>query len=687
MPRIIHFFQILTCLCLFLFAKSALFASHYLGGNIEYSRISGNIYQIQLIVFRDCAGTSSNNIENIIVRSSLCNFNQTLSLPRIGSPTDISLLCPNAVSNCTNANGVAGGIQRVVYAGQINLANGCNDWTLTWVGAGRTSATNLLASPNNPNIVLRSTLNNTVSGSNNSPMFNYSPFTQICQGQANFYNLGAKDVDGDSLSYALIPCISGVGTYPALVNANYVANLSGTVPMNGITTLSPSSGNMGFTPTQGINQNVSICVRVTQWRNGIVIGATMQEFMLFANICTNTLPSITNVNNLGVISQNFNFCNSNASCFQITATDADALQNIQMQWGGEIPNASFTVVSVGNPSIANFCWQPTTQDIGTKYFTVQVRDDACPSNGSNIFAYQLNVSNSPPPINSIQTNASLISPKTYQICLGEAPNFSVSNSSNATFVWNFSGAIPNPSGSATSVSGAFFNIAGVFPIILESTSTCFSMGSNKDTIWLHVLNPPTPVAGQRRITITQGNTAGLVLAGLTPNDLVTWSPNTNITVTGQNTANVRPSVTTAYTATIYSRANTNASGLQSCAASVTFAVGVLPRLRSLNAAKEIFAENNQHDPNPAFVSVNESSQNEVTANIFPNPTSDKLIIETQGLEKYPNFVLLDALGRVVQTGSFESSPTVQLSLKHLSSGIYILKFEYPDAEPVRIIKQ
>ena len=70
----------------------------------------------------------------------------------------------------------------------------------------------------------------TFNGSNNSPVFSFKPLASACLNTGCFiYNPGATDVDGDSLSYSLLPCNASGYSYPAAANTFSINNVTGTL--------------------------------------------------------------------------------------------------------------------------------------------------------------------------------------------------------------------------------------------------------------------------------------------------------------------------------------------------------------------------------------------------------------------------------------------------------------------------
>jgi hypothetical protein len=266
-----------------------LHASHLLGSEITYECIGPNRYRVRMTVYRDCAGISAESSQTLRYSSAQCGVNTTITLNRVGSPVDITPLCPSQVSRCQSSSGPFG-FQEVIYEGIINLPPGCgSDWVLSWSLCCRNDAINNLTSPGNQNMGVTATLDNTIQPiCNNSPVFNNEPAAILCVNQPFVYNHGVSDPDGDSLYFSLGNCIQGVGS-----NVNYSGSWNGTTPLptsSGVT-IDPFTGAISFTPTQtfvGV-----ICVKVEEFRNGVKIGEVNRDMQFRVINCSNTPPVAT----------------------------------------------------------------------------------------------------------------------------------------------------------------------------------------------------------------------------------------------------------------------------------------------------------------------------------------------------------------------------------------------------------
>ena len=64
----------------------------------------------------------------------------------------------------------------------------------------------------------------------------------------------------------------------------------------------------------------------------------------------------------------------------------------------------------------------------------------------------------------------------------------------------------------------------------------------------------------------------------------------------------------------------------------------------------------------------------IDVSLYPNPTHDAVILQMDAVTPGTQFVLSDAKGKIVSTGSVTSEET-KLDMQHLSSGVYQLHIQ------------
>jgi gliding motility-associated-like protein len=365
------------------FSPLTSYATHVQGGNITYKCLGGNQYEVSLALYRDCAGATAPTSVSINRKSVSCGINSNFTLNKItGTGIEVTPICPSLATQCTG--GSYPGVQEYIYRGIVTLPP-CSDWVLSYSLCCRNNAIGTILSPSSQNMYIEATLNNLAFPCNDSPEFTNRPVPFICVGQPFCFNNGSIDSDGDSLSYSLI-----TPRHSATVFVTYIAPYSASQPLasSPACTFNPLTGDMCVTPT--MLQVTVFTVLVREWRGGILVGSVMRDIQMRTVTCTNNNPYLNGINNTG--SYTLNACAGVPISFNIPSFDADATQNVTLTWNAGIPGGSFNP-GTGTRPTGVFTWTPTLADVGTTShcFTVLVKDNNCPFNGSQTYSFCITV--------------------------------------------------------------------------------------------------------------------------------------------------------------------------------------------------------------------------------------------------------------------------------------------------------
>jgi len=358
------------------------------GADLTYRCVCSGQIELTLTIYRDCNGLNLPSIQTINWRGgSACSGSVTAIR---SSSTDISQTCSVGQSSCNGGTG-SSGTEKHVYTATLSIPPNCSNLVFSWQTCCRNNAIISLASPNTESMYVEANyFAHAPNTCNSSPIFLNNPKLSTCIGNQVFYNHGAVDYDGDSLTFALTPCLNNDSTA-----VNYAQAYSGIQPTDPIhpIIIDPSTGAITFVPTSLIT--TPICVLVEEYRNGILIGSIVRDIEFEVLPCINISPVLSGINNQGVDSIDFVTTAYLGAelCFDIIGSTANPGSILSMSYDYSLDNSSFVVSSlpVSNQIVGTFCWTPSLDDVGFNFFTVTIYDDACPTKGTNQFSYVINV--------------------------------------------------------------------------------------------------------------------------------------------------------------------------------------------------------------------------------------------------------------------------------------------------------
>lgn len=277
-------------------------ATHIVGGVINYSYKSSEIYTITLKVYRDCSNDQNALFDDtafVSVFEGTSSYKYTLGLR---SP-QIIVLPLNKPDPCVGLpKGVC--VEEATYVSDIKLPINTQGYTLMYQRCCRNSTIKNIIDPLTvgttysmfipaPNVV----------AVNSSPVFTSLPPVFLCN-QLNFsYDHSAKDSDGDSLAYKM--CSPSIGANatdskpffadPILIDVPWATDYNPSSPLapGSNIKLDPKTGLLTGKPTATGQYVVGICVE--EYRNGKFIGSTKRDFQFNVVNCppapTAVLPS------------------------------------------------------------------------------------------------------------------------------------------------------------------------------------------------------------------------------------------------------------------------------------------------------------------------------------------------------------------------------------------------------------
>jgi gliding motility-associated-like protein len=549
---------------MFIQSQNEAFASHAQSADITYQCLGGNQYQINLSFYRDCAGVAAPTTATINISSASCGQNINLTLnPINGTGTEVSSICSGMTTQCSG--GTYPGVQEYIYSGVITLPMQCNDWTFSFSLCCRNAAINTIINPSAENIYVEAVLNNLDFPCNSSPYFSNPPIPFVCVGQPYCFNNGSFDADGDSLSYSLItPATSS--TTSVVYNNSYSA--SQPLLSSPAVSFDIVSGDMCMFPT---SLEVTVfAVLVQEWRNGVMIGSVMRDIQLRTINCTNSNPYVNGINNTNTYS--VNACAGVPLSFVVSSFDVDSSQSVILNWNNAIAGASFTTSGTSRPS-GTFSWTPSVSDISSapQCFTVTVRDDNCPYNGSQTYSFCITVSGLTIATSSTDANCNAsngtanvqvtsgVGPFTYQWSAG-----SVNSGQNGLQAGTYTVTVTNAGGCSLSATATVGSGAAPGNIQIDSSNvTCF--GANDGSIEANVNGGMQPYSYQW----SNGDTTA-VITGLSQGTYSVTVTTANGCVTTGSATVIQPSSPITFST---SQTNVLCNGATNGSAAVTVAGG------------------------------------------------------------------------------------------------------------------
>ncbi len=409
-------------------------ASHSAGADLTYKCLGGNNYRFFFTFYRDCGGIAADSSYSFWGTSS-CGAAISIVV-YLDSAKEVRHLCPSFFTKCTNSNSPYMGIQACYYHCDVTLPFSCSDWIfgLKLAICNRNAAINNLT-PNASTYCLyvQATLNNSSVQFNNSPVFSSAPVSFLCADRIQFFNQRAFDSDNDSITYTLYTPHSDSST-----SVSYIGGLSCTQPVtfaNDSTQFDLLTGDIRFYADHP--QITVVAVRVSDYRNGVLIGSVERDIELIFESCIgnpSSPPASSGMNGLPVFTTHI--CYDSLFSFQIFTNDLDN-DSTFINWDHSIPGGSLTTIG-GLFQTGVFSWHPDSSEISFNphVFRVFISDNNCHGISTTTYTFQIFVDNcqATTPINessfSIPDFSAIYSPVSHTITI----NYNLKNPANGSVI-------------------------------------------------------------------------------------------------------------------------------------------------------------------------------------------------------------------------------------------------------------
>ena len=320
------------------------------------------------------------------------------------SYTEVSPICPSAVSPCVNLNSsppILGVVEASWFRDYDFCMANCLEYEVSYSTCCRNSATTSGAA-NDGLYVGELIIRPNDSTCNASPVFVESPIISLCKNSMTAVSQVAHDPEGDSLVYTLVSCMDDVGT-----PVNYAFGYSPQSPLgpHWNVSIDAQTGWLTFVPGPlAGNERAVLCVQVEEYRNGAYIGAVTRDVPIVVIDCNVFNPSSQSPPALSApqllsggqtsTADTIEACAGIPLQFQIIATDADTndVLTISSNIHQTLAGAQLTLMG-SNPLIIEVEWIPELENLNQDYeLLLGVEDGSCPFPLESFRTYILKIS-------------------------------------------------------------------------------------------------------------------------------------------------------------------------------------------------------------------------------------------------------------------------------------------------------
>ncbi|MFM7080153.1 MAG: PKD domain-containing protein [Bacteroidota bacterium] len=260
-------------------------ATHIVGGELYYTYLGNNQYEIRLTVYRDCFNGVPPFDDPAYVGIWDASNNLIMEVPM--SPND-SATVPSIINSACMQPPTNICVRVANYYATVSLPPIPGGYQLAYQRCCRNGTIQNLVSP----LSTGATFYATIPGStpnNSNPEFSALPPAFICNGYPFVFDHSATDADGDSLVYSICDPYNGATTGnaaplpsaspPPFGNVIFqppynVGNLLGGIPLS----INPQTGILTATPNTFGQFVVGICV--SEYRNGVLLSTSIRDYQI-----------------------------------------------------------------------------------------------------------------------------------------------------------------------------------------------------------------------------------------------------------------------------------------------------------------------------------------------------------------------------------------------------------------------
>ncbi len=557
-----QYWQVILFFVLILTVSGNAYATHLMGGNIQYEYLGKNNatgkyeYYIKMFVYQDCnspywgngfpvTSTELDVYEGPADFSSTLDFKTTFTL-NLTSSNPVELDLPAGCSVNQTAC-----IYETIYEGTIALDISFEGYHLFYDDCCRNNSIINLNNPGGQGMVYSAFIPPPLV-ENNSPIFQDVPLPFLCVNDTTTILNTAYDPDGDLLVFSIVDpyeaytSVSLGGGTPATLDSIYTVvfapgyNYQQPFGNNGYTYINAFTGYSQYmSPTIG---NFVIAVEIKEYRDGNLIGISRRDIQLLITDCPNT--NTYNPEISSAAQTVYNIEEGEQLCFDVVFNDNNGdsifLSTNSSLFDPSIVNPPATIntpVSGLGTATANFCWNTACGQGRAQPYTFDIKaiDNGCaPKNGDMTF--QINVA----PF----TGPSTISGPDI-VCSGASGiTYTTDFINGATYNWSINGGNIVSGNGSNSVT-VNWGTGSVGELFVTATS---QYGCNAPVINKLVSISIIPVSVSSDTTICEGDSVQLSVSP--PGYTYVWSPASSIDNINISNPTVWPGQTTTYIVTV-----------------------------------------------------------------------------------------------------------------------------------------
>jgi hypothetical protein len=382
----------LVLLFLALFHSCSLFATHIVGGEITYKHVAGFTYKVYVKLYTPCtAGVAGLTSTLQLKVTSLSQAYDSTFVANTISIDTISNLCPLSPTNCHDINSIYPGYKSRLYEAEVILPTNATDWRFSHELCCRTFGIANIDNSGSQSFYIYANLNNTnpAGGFNNSVQNLFSFPMVMMTNQTTTYSQSCVDPDGDSLNFQFA---SPVGS--AMMTNLWAPGFTALTPFGASNPCTLNNQTGVFTVTPSTQGDYVFTLKIDEYRSGVLVGTTFKDINLKFFSGTNSLPTLSGINGGNSFVTSIDVCPGQLPLtFTINSSDLDIMDSLEVTMSSSnIPGATISSNNAAQP-VTTFSWLPSSANIQAQPYilTLNVRDNKCPYNGMQSFAYLIYV--------------------------------------------------------------------------------------------------------------------------------------------------------------------------------------------------------------------------------------------------------------------------------------------------------